>query len=156
MTCPLGDQVCPRILWEHCWTGELEDSWVGQGLAISTRVSLPRPCPPASLYRACGTRTYLLEQHGATHRCAQHGQRQNVAIHYGPELVGVGEGCPGGPTAAARRRAPGVCPRNALPGIHMGKCRPGWNPRLPETGGAELPGEGPIGRGRERSCSWAW
>lgn len=80
---------------------------MGQGLAISTRVSLPRPCPPASLYRACGTRTYLLEQHGATHRCAQHGQRQNVAIHYGPELVGGGRGVPGVPLQPPADARPG-------------------------------------------------
>lgn len=70
--------------------GALLDEWIGglpggRGAGDLHPALPPCPSPPARRYRASETRANSLEQHGAAHGRAQHGQRQNVAAHAWPE-----------------------------------------------------------------------
>lgn len=125
----------------------LEDSWVGEEPTISTRPSLPvqahRPAVTAP-----ETRANSLEQHGAAHGRAQHGQRQNVAAHAWPE-----------------RESHCSRPHPEPRGLHQELAAP--DPRAeghtpPEPAPPEGAGWGgasrvrPMGTDCERGCCWEW
>lgn len=125
----------------------LEDSWVGEEPTISTRPSLPvqahRPAVTAP-----ETRANSLEQHGAAHGRAQHGQRQNVAAHAWPERESL---------EPPARASLGVYTESAPPGTHVRKGTRRRNPRLRKgRGGGGASRVRPMGTDCERCCCWEW